>query len=410
MKKQTNNKIASNGTLTVYGITSNIIKLINKTTDVLPDHLNWQELACLYFYAPQLKEHIKPWMDKIQKHFAQNDSEVYIIITLATEHKELEHFLLEEIVHIKHTLILHDFGTLFQLFPKLDRKNKKIAMLWILNDIQNESNPGRKKDKLTMYHEICTSKNEKSDIVDQIVKLSSGMTVHYLKEVYKKIPDQRIEDLWFKALDQERPLDVFIDAALMTKKDAFFEKAKMVKIYDLAPESCRMLGEKYEASKDVRVLDVLMYVIEYFYGKKEPHIITYAIDAFALTKDIRFFDFAKKHSEHFDSKLKLYWLKPDSELLESMKLTVKDFRGAKEGLLATGDDYFLTEVKKHISVSWESSIDLSIHIYRILLENPNKNKQHIKDLKKFIEDNLGIVWTHSRGDKDKEVLLEMLAS
>ncbi len=416
------NKIISNNVLAVHGMNSSIIKLINQSSNKLPKHLSWKQFGNLYFYAPHLRKKLTPWTEKIQNHFAQNDSEACKIIVLAQQQKELKEFIIDEIVYINDILHLHDFKTLLALFSKLDQKNTKLALMWMKDYFRDEKSDT---NELINYYTICTSKEEKSKIMKKITKQASLMHHYHLRQIYEKLPNQRIIKIWFKSLDKEQDFETLVAAAIQSKHDDFYKKAKSVDINGNLDDICTRMQKWHNTYKDERLLGLWLHAITVCYKKAKENktiykfnekekfdIIDHARKAYQATQDMRFFEFAKKNSKYFIQKESLYKLLPDTELLDAMKNTCSDLADAHSALLTTGDMFFLTETKKYISEKWDSeyTIDNIKGVYTALLENSEKYEPHLKDFKKFIEDNLENLWKKSTNPWKNRHMLELLES
>jgi len=399
-----------NNMLEAYGIGSNIIALINKKSDELPKYLNWLELGYLYFYAKHIRERLQPWIDKMQQHFADGDSETCIIVMLAQQQEELKELVVEEIVHIKRALPLHDFGTLFRLFPKLKGADKKLSLQMMKCAIDDQKNSEHKFSHLQLYYHICTAKKEKAAVLDTLIELARPLHDFQIGELYKEIPDHRIADLWLQKLEKTREFRTLVNAAIFMKHDAFYQRAKIEEIIGVTSDTCRFMQEKYLEHKDERLLDLWMHVITFFHKKEKENIISYVLEAYQATKDQRFFEFAKQHGTYFDQKKNLYLLQQDDEILAQMKTMCSWFGEAKEGLLATGDPYFMEQAKKYIFEKLEYGISNALELYQELMEHPKKHRKHINELKKFIGDNMEILWKSCTNTHDKHRLLEFLAS
>ncbi|EKD25518.1 MAG: hypothetical protein ACD_80C00040G0005 [uncultured bacterium (gcode 4)] len=407
-------KISSKNVLQAYGVSSRIIELINRKNNILFKDLNWLEVGYLYMYAKHLRKELQPWINKIQKHFSQNDYESMIIFGLARNHEELKGLLVNEITCIKSVLPLHEFHTAIQILPKLNEENKNLTMDWIKDLSMKQKSEDSKIYCLLAYRDLCPSQEEKEEIVDMIIDVINKATVaiqdHELKKLYKKIPDERIATLWLNTMKDSKYFRDWVDAAVVSGRDEFFEKAKNAQIVGVTSDICRMMGEHYTESKDPRILDLWVHVIEHFHAKKESNIIGYCIEAYQATKDQRFFTFAKANTSYFDQVKKLYELQPDDDLLESLKKLCGYFKQAVEGLILTGNMYFLLEAQKYIREQWEYAIQHSLELYNELNTDPKKYKKQLNYFKGFVEGNMMTMWTASKSTHDREKLFKLLAS
>ena len=401
--KKTTNKLES------YGVGASIIALINKKSDILPQDINWIELGHLYFYAEHLREALKPWINKMQQHFIDNDKESFIVVALARHQNELEQLVLNEIVYIKNALSLHDFRTLLKLFPKLDTQNKKLALQAMKHDIGKQTKSEFKLYCLGNYYHLCTAKKEKTAILDQIIQESSDLKDFELRDIYKKFPDQRIADLWFTSLKNTHDFSYLVDAAIITKQDAFFERAKIENIIGVASDICRMMRDKYKECEDERLLDIWLHVITVFHRTGGDNMITPIIEAYQTTQDLRFFDFGKQNINQFRQKLMLYKLIPDTEILVDLKILCSSFIEAKEGLAVTGDPYFFEQAKKYINEKIEYGVAYIFELYKELMEDPDKHKGNLKNIKNFIKENMEGFWNNCTNSHDKHKFLKLLS-
>lgn len=399
----------SNNVLETYGVGSRVIVLINQKSTNVPTDLNWLEVAYLYVYAKHIRGKLQSWITKIQKHFAQNDPESVIIIALARHNEELKRLLVNEIVHITRLLPLHDFRTALALLPKLKGENKKRAMEWIKGHAMKTKEDDNKISCLLAYHNIC-SKKEQAEIIEEIVKTAASLSDYHLCNLYEKIPDDRIAKLWLIAMGEHKYFKEWIDAAIDTGRNEFFEKAKQVKIIGAASDIFRTMRGKYSEYQDPRMVDLWLHTIRYFHAKQESNIIDYAIEAYVWSKNMDFFDFAKTNCYNFNQAKELYKLLPDQELLEKLKTKCTDFNEAKEGLVLTGDVYFLNQAKKYISEKWGYAIGYCIDLYKTLNEDPVKHQVHLQKVKEFIEDNMETLWKEYKNSDLKEGLLSLLVS
>lgn len=401
--------LKTNNVLGTYGVSSRVIQLINGSIEVLPADLNWLEVAYLYTYADRLIPQLKPWIEKMNTHFAQENPEAQLIVALAVHYEELSSLLINEVVHIKPVLPLHYVHSLVQLLPKLDPVNRKLALDWIMDQSKKTKDADNRLNCLLYYYDNC-SENDKLKAINELVEVAKLLREYQLRDLYKKIPDQRIADLWLKSLDNEREFRTVFRAALITKQDAFFEKAKLPKIIGVDSDIYRLIRETWNEISDGRVLDIWLHAIQVFHQCGCSGAVEQAIDVYRTTQDMRFLSFAKEYSNSFSQKVALYKVSSDDILLESLKFSCADFGQAREALLLTGDNYFLTAAEKYLSEEeWKYAAASGVELYQKLSANA-KHQTHRRALKKFLEDNIVTIWEKCRSTNDKEGLLSMLAS
>lgn len=395
-----------------YGMGKTIQSLIKKKEiEEIPDYLNWMELGNLYFYAEHLRPQLTPWIDKMQQHFADEDSECALIIALAKSQEELKLLLLKEIVYIRKLIPIHEFWSLNTLMPNLKGENRTLAlktMKKLINALPEEEIDLRLSWSCA-YYDVCTSKKEKAEIKEQIIQLAEKLYHDFqLRDLYKKIPDQRIADLWLTKLEKEMQFTTLVNAAISSGQDAFFEKAKLEKIIAVESDTMHMLREKYEKHKDQRLLDLWLHALKTFHKKEgsNSNIVSYSFDAYKATNDGRFLDFIELNWMYYSQKVELYALRPTPEILDTLKKECDSFSDAKDALLITGDRYFIDKVKHFIIQYTKNGLNNITNVYTELVKDTKKHKHHLKELKDFTEEHIDEFW--SKGEMhDKEKFLKI---
>jgi|GEM_PF-4054182 len=395
-----------------YGMGKTIQSLIKKETEEIPDYLNWMELGNLYFYAEHLRPQLTPWIDKMQKHFADEDSECALISALAKSQEELKLLLLGEIVYIRKLIPIHEFWSLNALLPKLKGENRTLALKTMKNLINAlpEENIDAQLSWLCEYYDVCTSKKEKAEIQEQIIQLAEKLHHAFrLCDLYKKIPDQRIADLWLTKLEKETQFTTLVNAAIISGQDAFFEKAKLEEIIAVESDTMYFLREKYEKHKDQRLLDLWLHALKTFHKKEgsNSHIVSHSFDAYKITKDGRFLDFIEPNWMYYSQKIELYALRPTPEILDMLKTECDSFDYAKDALLITGDRDFMFKVKYFIMQYTRNGLRNITNVYTELVKDPKKHKHHLKELKDFTEEHIDEFWGKCENPHDKQQFLKI---
>lgn len=393
-----------------YGMGKTIQSLIKKETEEIPDYLNWMELGNLYFYAEHLRPQLTPWIDKMQKNFADEDSECALIIALAKSQEELKLLLLGEIVYIRKLIPIHEFWSLNTLLPKLKGENRTLALKTMKNLINAlpEENIDDQLSWLCKYYDVCTSKKEKAKIQEQIIQVAVKLgRISQLRNIYEKFPDQRIADLWLTMLKNEINFIVLVNAAIITKQDAFFEKTKLKEIIGVESDTFHMLQEKYETCKDERFLDLWLHALNVFQGKEGSDTVQYFLKAYERTKDIRFMDAVKPHLKYYSQKVDFYALLPTLDMLDILKTECDSFDDAKYALLIIGDRKFMFKVKYFIMQYTRNGLRNITNVYNELIKDPKKHKLHLKELKDFVKENIDEFWSKCENTHDKEKFLKI---
>lgn len=396
--------------LDMYGMGNHIKALITGKTETIPNHLNWMELGNLHFYAEHLRPQLTPWIDKMQQHFADEDSECALIIALAKSQEELKLLLLKEIVYIRKLLSIHDFWSLSALLPKLKGENRTLALKTMRKfiDALPEDNIDSRLSCLCEYYDVCTGKKQKAEIQEQIIQaaIKLGRTSQFCN-IYKKFPDQRIADLWLAKLKNETDFTTLVNVAIITKQDAFFERAKPEKIIGVESDIVHMLEEKYETCKDERFIDLWLHTLNTFQKKEGSNTVQYFLKAYERTKDVRFMDAVKPYLKHYSDKLHFYALLPTPDMLDTLSADCNSFIDAKDALLITGDRDFLYKALHMIGQYARTGLGNIINVYNELMKDPKKHKLNIKELKDFIEEHIDELWRTCEVTSDKEKFLEI---
>lgn len=393
-----------------YGMGKSIQSLIKKETKEIPNHLNWMELGNLHFYAEHLRPQLTPWIDKMQQHFADEDSECALIIALAKSQEELKLLLLKEIVYIRKLLSIHDFWSLITLLPKLKGENRTLALKTMKKFI--DAFPKENIDSqiycLCMYYDVCTSKKQKAEIQEQIIQaaIKLGKTSQFCN-IYQKFPDQRIADLWLAKLENEKDFTVLVNAAIITKQDAFFERAKPEKIIGVESDIVRMLEEKYETCKDERFIDLWLHALNTFQKKEGSDTVQYFLKAYERTQDVRFMDFVQPHLKFYNQRLSFYALLPTPDMLDTLSADCNSFINAKDALFITGDRDFLCKALHIIGQSARTGLGNVTSLYNELMKDPKKHKPHLKELKDFTKEHIDELWRACENTREKEDFLKI---